>query len=65
MVLVLFAFAGLATVAHKIVKNLEDIGGDHEEGLNTLPIAIGERRALLVALVVLALAVITSPLPYL
>lgn len=64
-VLVLFAFAGLATVAREIVKDVEDIGGDREEGLNTLPIAIGERRALQVALVVLAFTVIVSPLPYL
>ena len=64
-VLVLFALAALATVAREIVKDVEDIGGDREEGLNTLPIAIGEHRALLVALVVLGFAVIASPLPYL
>ena len=64
-VLVPFAFAALTTVGREIVKDVEDIGSDREERLNTLPIAIGERRALLVALIVLALAVIVSPLPYL
>ena len=46
--------------AKRIVKDVEDIGGDREEGLNTLPIAIGERRALLVALIVLAVAGFTA-----
>jgi geranylgeranylglycerol-phosphate geranylgeranyltransferase len=64
-VLVLFVLAALATVAREIVKDVEDIGGDREEGLNTLPIAIGERRALIIALAVLVVAVLASPLPYL
>jgi len=63
--LVLFALAGLATVSREIVKDVEDVAGDREEGLRTLPIAIGERAALRVALAVLVVAVAASGLPFL
>ncbi|WP_306057412.1 geranylgeranylglycerol-phosphate geranylgeranyltransferase [Natronococcus wangiae] len=62
---VLFLLAAVATLTREIIKDVEDLEGDREEGLNTLPIAIGERRALLVATVLLVVAVLASPLPYL
>ncbi|MCU4926715.1 geranylgeranylglycerol-phosphate geranylgeranyltransferase [Halobacteria archaeon AArc-dxtr1] len=62
--LVLFLLAATATLTREIVKDVEDIEGDREEGLNTLPIAIGERRALLVGTGLLVLAVLASPIPY-
>ncbi|RQH03528.1 geranylgeranylglycerol-phosphate geranylgeranyltransferase [Natrarchaeobius oligotrophus] len=62
---VLFVLAAIATVTREIVKDVEDIDGDREEGLNTLPIAIGERRALEVAAGLLVVGVIASPIPYL
>ncbi len=62
--IVLFVLASVATLAREIIKDVEDIEGDREEGLNTLPIAIGERRALVVATVLLVAAVIASPLPF-
>ncbi len=61
---VLFLLAALSTVTREIVKDVEDVEGDREEGLNTLPIAIGERRALLVGTVLLVVAVLAAPLPY-
>ncbi|MUV88070.1 geranylgeranylglycerol-phosphate geranylgeranyltransferase [Natronomonas sp. CBA1123] len=61
---VLFGLAAAATVAREIVKDVEDIAGDREEGLNTLPIAIGERRALFVAALFVVVAIVASPLPY-
>ena len=64
-VVVLFALAALATFAREVVKDVEDVVGDREEGLRTLPIAIGERSALLVGTVFLMFAVLASPLPYL
>ena len=64
-VFVLFALASLATFAREVVKDVEDVAGDREEGLRTLPIAYGERPALAVATVVLLLAVLASPAPYL
>ncbi len=63
-VLVLFVLAAGATMAREIVKDVEDIEGDRKEGLNTLPIAAGERFALAVAAVFVVFAVVVSPLPY-
>lgn len=62
---VLFLLAAIATLTREIIKDVEDIEGDREEGLNTLPIAIGERRALQVATGLLLVGVVASPLPYL
>ena len=63
-VVVLFALAALSTVAREIVKDVEDVAGDREEGLHTLPIAVGERTALWFAIALLAVALVASPLPY-
>ncbi|WP_265111201.1 geranylgeranylglycerol-phosphate geranylgeranyltransferase [Halosolutus halophilus] len=62
--IVLFLLAAVATLTREIIKDVEDLEGDREEGLNTLPIAIGERRALVVATALLVLAVLASPIPY-
>ena len=61
---VLFALAALATFTREVVKDVEDAEGDAAEGLLTLPLAIGDRRALLVAAGLLVVAVLASPLPY-
>lgn len=63
-VLVLFALSALATFAREVVKDVEDVAGDREEGLRTLPIVAGERTALIAAAVVLAVAVALSVVPY-
>jgi len=65
VVFVLFGLASLSTATREIIKDVEDIEGDREEGLNTLPMAIGERRALHVGTALLVLAVLGSPVPYL
>ncbi|MDL5360381.1 geranylgeranylglycerol-phosphate geranylgeranyltransferase [Halalkalicoccus sp. NIPERK01] len=62
---VLFALAALSTFTREVIKDVEDVAGDREEGLNTLPIAIGERPALWVGVACLLVAVLASPLPYL
>ncbi|WP_455448544.1 geranylgeranylglycerol-phosphate geranylgeranyltransferase [Natrinema thermotolerans] len=62
---VLFVLAAIATLTREIIKDVEDVEGDREEGLNTLPIAIGERKALIVAAVLLVVAVVASPIPFL
>jgi len=56
--------SALSTLSREIIKDVEDIAGDREEGLRTLPVAIGERRSLFVAAGALALAVLASPVPY-
>ncbi|MFC6960661.1 geranylgeranylglycerol-phosphate geranylgeranyltransferase [Halocatena marina] len=61
----LAVLAALSTITREIVKDVEDIVGDREEGLNTLPIAIGERASLSLALACTILTVLVSPLPYL
>ena len=62
---VLFVLAATATMAREIVKDIEDIDGDREEGLRTLPIAFGEPVALGTAAVFVSIAVLVSPVPYL
>jgi len=62
---VLAVLAGLSTFAREVIKDVEDVTGDRQEGLNTLPIAVGERRSLRVAAVALGVAVAASPVPYL
>jgi len=62
---VLFVLAALSTASREVIKDVEDVAGDREEGLNTLPIAVGERRALHVAAGALVVAVAASPVPYL
>lgn len=61
---VLGILAGVVTITREITKDVEDIAGDREAGLSTLPIVIGERPALHVGNGVLALAILASPLPY-
>lgn len=63
-VIVLFLLAALSTFARELIKDIEDLEGDREEGLKTLPITIGHRPSLLIALAVLLIAVLASPVPY-
>lgn len=62
---ILGALAGLATFTREVIKDIEDRPGDAAEGLRTLPIAIGTRRAWLIAGVALAVGGLVSPIPYL
>lgn len=55
--------AGLATFAREVLKDVEDVQGDSEEGLATLPLVVGERNASLIGAVALVCAVLVSPLP--
>ncbi len=64
-VAVLFVLAALSTFAREVVKDVEDVAGDAAAGLRTLPIAVGERRALWLGTSPLFVAVAASPWPYL
>jgi geranylgeranylglycerol-phosphate geranylgeranyltransferase len=64
-VLILFVLAATATMAREIIKDIEDIQGDRDAGLNTLPIAIGSRNARVVAATFVGVAILVSPAPYL
>ncbi|AXI25355.1 digeranylgeranylglyceryl phosphate synthase [Methanofervidicoccus sp. A16] len=61
---ILFLCAMLTTWAREIVKDFEDIEGDRSRGVLSLPIKYG-KRSLYLALGLLILAIILSPLPYL
>lgn len=63
-VVVLFSLAALATFARELIKDVEDVAGDRQQGLRTLPIVAGERVSLVLSAGVLCLAVLASPLPY-
>jgi geranylgeranylglycerol-phosphate geranylgeranyltransferase len=61
LILVLLAF--FASVGREVVKDIEDMEKDKSRR-KTLPMRIGTRKAALVALLFLILAVLVSPLPY-
>lgn len=61
---VLAVLAGVATFTREVVKDVEDVAGDREEGLRTLPIVVGERRALWIGVVVLVAATAASAFPF-
>ena len=63
-VIVLFLLATLATMAREIVKDIEDIEGDKEDGARTLPILIGAKKAAYIASFFGLIALLASPLPY-
>jgi len=63
--IVLAFLAAASTFTREVIKDVEDIVGDREEGLRTLPIVVGERPALWVGVAVLGVAILASPLPYL
>lgn len=48
-------FAFLATLVREIIKDIQDMPGDSEEGCNSLPIAFGEKPAKIAALTLLLL----------
>ncbi len=62
---ILGSLAGVATFSREVVKDIEDRPGDEAEGLRTLPIVIGVRRAWWVAGLALLVGALLSPIPYL
>ncbi len=62
---VLFVLSALTTTAREIVKDIEDMEGDQMEGIDTLPLRIGAKKASYIAALMGFLAIFLSPLPYL
>lgn len=62
---VLAGLAAFATFGREVIKDVEDVEGDRGEGLQTLPVVIGQRGAVWVAVVAVGVAVAASPFPYL
>jgi 4-hydroxybenzoate polyprenyltransferase len=55
-------FAFMINFIREIVKDIEDVNGDYNQGMNTLPIAIGINRAAKIALGFAVIAFILSAL---
>ena len=53
-------FAFLINLVREMVKDMEDIDGDHKAGLTTLPIAIGRDRAARVTFIICLLPICTA-----
>ena len=53
----------LGTIAREIIKDIADVKGDKTENAKTLPILIGEKKALVIALVFLAFTIIYLAVP--
>jgi geranylgeranylglycerol-phosphate geranylgeranyltransferase len=62
---ILFLLAALATFSREVIKDVEDIEGDKQKDITTLPLVIGERSSLTVSAVFLCLMVAITPVPYL
>lgn len=62
---VLAILAAIATLTREIVKDVEDIEGDRQEGLRTLPIVIGRKAAVWSGVIAILIAVAASAVPYL
>lgn len=52
------AFAFLLNLIREIVKDIEDVNGDYNQGMNTLPIALGVTRAAKIAFALGLVAVV-------
>ena len=52
------------TMMREIVKDMEDMEGDKEEGARTLPIIYGLKLSAVIATLFMIFAVVTSPIPY-
>jgi geranylgeranylglycerol-phosphate geranylgeranyltransferase len=57
-------YAFLMTMAREIVKDMEDMEGDKEEGATTLPIIYGKRTSSIIAAFFMIIASVTSPILY-
>jgi geranylgeranylglycerol-phosphate geranylgeranyltransferase len=57
-------YAFLMTMAREIVKDMEDMEGDKEEGATTLPIVYGKKTSSILAAFFMIIASLTSPILY-
>jgi geranylgeranylglycerol-phosphate geranylgeranyltransferase len=57
-------YAFLMTMAREIVKDMEDMEGDREEGATTLPLVYGTRTSSVIAAFFMIIASLTSPVLY-
>jgi len=65
LILLLFLMAFSSNIGREIAKSIEDLKGDREMKLKTLPIIAGKSFAAWIATIFILFAIIFSPLPYL
>lgn len=62
-IMVYWAMIFLANTSREVVKGIADVEGDSVRGVRTLAVVLGERRAALVAVATLLVAIALSPVP--
>jgi geranylgeranylglycerol-phosphate geranylgeranyltransferase len=63
-ILILFLIAFSSNVGREITKTIEDIKGDRNRGVKSLPLVAGKNFAGLIAMIFILFAIFFSPLPY-
>lgn len=63
--LVLVLMAALSTIGRELIKDIEDMRGDRKLKFKTFPLRHGARKAAILAIGFIAVAIAISPLPYL
>ena len=57
-------FAFLIIVAREIIKDIEDVEGDNITNLSSLPLKLGQKKAMYISLIFIFSIILFSPLPY-
>jgi len=61
---ILFTLSFFANLSREIIKTIEDIQGDRMARIRSLPMVLGEKKARLIASLLLLVSIIAAPLPY-
>ena len=62
--LILFFLIFLSTYSREVIKDIEDMEGDNDQNLKTLPLTIGVNKSILISSSSLLLSILISPLPF-
>lgn len=61
---ILAAMAGFSTAGRELIKDIEDIRGDKESGVESFPLKFGREKAAALAVILTGVAIALTPLPY-
>jgi len=61
---ILAVVAFFTNAAREVLKDLEDVRGDAQDGAETLPLVTGGRKSMIIVAAFLLIAIIVSPLPF-
>ena len=62
--IILGIVAFFINAAREVLKDLEDVLGDAQDGAETLPLVSGGRKAMIIVAAFLLIAIVVSPLPF-